>query len=65
MLGCAPVVTVDAVPVTDPAIGLVTVKPPNVPTDVIAVCAAVVNVPATDVKSPVAPDMLPVVTLPA
>ena len=32
--GCAPVVTVDEVPVTDPTIGLVTVNPVKVPVDV-------------------------------
>ena len=40
------VVTVAALPVTLPAIGAVTVNPVNVPTEVMAGCAAVVTVPA-------------------
>jgi hypothetical protein len=40
-------VKVAADPVTDPAIAAVTVNPLKVPTEVILVCAAVLNVPAT------------------
>ena len=42
----------------------VTVNAVNDPTDVMLVCAAVVSVPATLVKSPNVPDTLPVDTLP-
>ena len=46
IFGCAAVVTVAAVPLTDPLIVELTVNPVNVPTLVILGCAAVVTVPA-------------------
>ena len=43
------VIAEPAEPVTEPAIGLLTVNPDNVPTEVILGCAAVVTVPAVPV----------------
>ena len=58
-----PSVTVPAVPaepLTEPEIVDETVKPVNVPTDVIFGCAAVVTVPVTNVPLRLPPVILPV-----
>ena len=59
------VVTVAALPVILPAMGAVTVNPVNVPTEVMAGCAAVVTVPAVVAVVAVAalPVMLPAIGL--